>query len=1429
MFHNFPRKTIGARVATWFWAAALILAAAPGTSRAQAPQRPAARTASDKLREAFGGDIQPLFRKYCFGCHSGDLTEADLDFGAFPSFESVRRNIPVWQKVGEMLESGQMPPKKAKKPSDAEQRALQNWVHGLLIAEAAAHAGDPGPVILRRLDNVEYAWTIRDLTGIMSLDPAQEFPADGAAGEGFTNTGNALAMSPPLVTKYLAAAKGVADHVVLLPDGFRFSPRTSRRDWTDECLKRIRDFYAQFSASGGGANVNVQGLEFHTNKGGLLPVQQYLVATIAARSNPRGNVSIDQLAAQHHLSARYLAKLYDVMLGESAESRSLLIAQVRERWKSAKPEDVASIASEIEKWQKALWTFNLIGHIGRRLGRKDGPSSWMEPRTPLVARQDFRIKLSPSEGQKSLTLYLSAGDAGDGNKHDFVLWENPRLVAPGRPDLALRDVRAFVAELDRKRGQIDSTIARCLEAANAASGVSDRASISQLADRFGLDPVILTAWLEYLGIAAGQARIETLLANQVHKAESYDFVNGWAAEDALSVVANSSDQHVRIPGNLKPHGIAVHPAPSRSVVVGWRSPVAEAVTLKGSVQHAHPECGNGVTWTVELRRGKTRQRLAGGRAQGGGVVGFGPFTDLAVNKGDLIALLIGPRDGNHSCDLTAVELNLKAPKQEWDLARDVSPNILAGNPHADSANHPGVWNFGSEPDRGGSPWIIPSGSLLARWQAAKTGEERRKLARDLESLVKNGSSRLPKDSPDLALYHQLTSLAGPLLSAVRSSIASRNSEPEVPGVREARGGRASRRADIVGGSTGAAPSQLGLAPSAFGIDPSGQAVDERSLCVQAPATIAVNLPSELVDGCEFVTTGTLHPAMRREGSAQLKVQTSPAAFHGLDPATPVVVADGSAARARFETAFRDVRALFPPVLCYSQIVPVDEAVTLNLFYREDDHLRRLMLDSQQIAHLDRLWDELLYISQEPLLLATAFEQIAEFATQDRPDMVQSLAPMRGPMKAYAGRFRQRLVETEKPQFQALLAFAARAYRRPLTDSEAKLLSNLYQNLRKEGAPHDEAFRLTLARTLVAPAFLYRIEHPQKSTVQHPVSSYEMASRLSYFLWSSTPDDELLRLASQNRLQEPAVLQSQTHRMLRDEKIRRLATEFGAQWLHLRDFDQLDEKSERHFPTFAALRGAMYEESLRFLTDLFQNDRPLLNLLDCDYTFLNEALANHYGIPGVRGATWRRVAGTRKYQRGGILTLASTLAKQSGASRTSPILRGNWLSEVILGEKLPRPPKNVPQLPETAPEGLTERQLIERHSTEPACAKCHARIDPLGFALENFDAIGRFRERDAAGLAIDANTKLQDGTKLNGIDGLRDYLAKDRREAFIRQFNRKLLGFALGRSIQLSDEPLLDEMKAALEKNDYHVWAAIEAVVLSRQFRDLRGQDQSDDE
>jgi hypothetical protein len=541
-------------------------------------------------------------------------------------------------------------------------------------------------------------------------------------------------------------------------------------------------------------------------------------------------------------------------------------------------------------------------------------------------------------------------------------------------------------------------------------------------------------------------------------------------------------------------------------------------------------------------------------------------------------------------------------------------------------------------------------------------------------------------------------------------------------------------------------------------------------------------------------------------------------------ASPILVAESSEARKRVEAQLDEFRQLFPAALCYTKIVPVDEVVTVVLFHREDEHLQRLMLDDVQLAKLNRLWDELHYVSQDALKQVDVLEQVLEYASQDADPKV--FEPMRAPIAERAAAFRQRLVETESKHVDAVIEFAGRAYRRPLTEQESNGLQSLYTSLRQEEIPHDDAIRLTLARILVAPAFLYRAELPQPGTAPKPVSNWELASRLSYFLWSSQPDEELRQLAAKGQLRDPGVLVEQTRRMLRDRKMERLATEFACHWLHIHDFDELDEKSDRHFPTFVEMREPMYRESIEFFTHLFTEDESVLDILDADYTYLNEKLAHHYAIPGVSGDEWRRVDGVKKYSRGGILAQATTLAKQSGASRTSPILRGTWVSEVLLGEKLPKPPKGVPPLPdeEAATDELTVRQLVEKHVSDPKCAVCHARIDPYGFALENFDAIGRYREKDLANRSIDARSQMSDGTPLDGLIGLRSYLVNERRDAFLRQFCRKLLGYALGRAVLLSDEPLLTEMQSKLNENDYRVATAVETIMLSPQFREIRGRD-----
>lgn len=301
-------------------------------------------------------------------------------------------------------------------------------------------------------------------------------------------------------------------------------------------------------------------------------------------------------------------------------------------------------------------------------------------------------------------------------------------------------------------------------------------------------------------------------------------------------------------------------------------------------------------------------------------------------------------------------------------------------------------------------------------------------------------------------------------------------------------------------------------------------------------------------------------------------------------------------------------------------------------------------------------------------------------------------------------------------------------------------------------------------------------------------------------------------------------------MLRDPRARRLAVEFACAWLHIHGFDELDEKSERHFPTFAALRGPMYEEVIRFFTDAFQSDASVLTFFDADHTFLDEELAKHYGISGVEGTAWRRVEGIKKLGRGGVLGFGATLSKQSGASRTSPILRGNWVAEALLGDKLPRPPKDVPALPEDeAAETLTVRQLTEKHSSDPRCSGCHARIDGYGFALEGYDAIGRARAKDLGDRPIDARARVFDGTEVDGADGLRAYLLSVKREELLAQLCRKLLGYALGRAVQLSDKPLLAAMERRLRENEHRFSEAVLAIVTSKQFQEIRGREASSDE
>ncbi|MBY0586782.1 DUF1592 domain-containing protein [bacterium] len=1357
----------------------------------------------DSLGKEFLATTRPLIAGHCLECHSTAKREGELDLERFAQLEDVRQDAEVWRKVIEQIETGQMPPKEAKPLSADKKRDLLSWVDRYLKEEARAHAGDPGAVVLRRLTNAEYTYTIQDITGV-DLQPAKEFPVDSAAGEGFTNTGSALVMSPALFQKYLDAGKEIARHAVLLPTGLRFSSSTTRGDWNKEILDRIRAIYRQYTEVGGATPVNLQGIVFNTNDGGLIPLAKYLDA--GKECARLGTLDFQAVADRAGLNAKYLTILVSSL--DQPSPRGSLLNGLRDRLIANDPS--SELASSITRWQHALTKFQNVGHM----------KSWMVPTDPLVSRREMRWKFpadltDPTKNPSlEVKIYLVTSDAGDGAEGDSVVWENPRLVAPGRPDLPLRDVRAYVAMMVAQRGKLFASTAEVLQAAFESQGLSsvDR---SALAKKYQVEESTLTAWFDYLGIGTSAASSLDLFTQQVKNLGGYDTVTGWGSPDLPSLIANASDTDYRVPGVMKAHGIGVHPSPTMRVGVGWKSPLAGSIRIEGKVTHAHPECGNGVVWGLTIRRATTRRTLVEGVSHGAAPVAVGPIDNLVVEPGDLVSIIVGPRDGDHACDLTSVEITLSelaGEKRVWNLSQDVAGNILAGNPHADSRGAESIWHFYQEKVDESTSSVIPANSLLARWQSATSPDEARQLADQLERLLINGLAPQTKvDEPDYLLYQQLASLGGGLLSRVKIELATANHDAT-------------------------APQNIGLPADRFGKSADGSTIDATSLAVQAPSVMEVTLPAELVAGGEFVTSATLHPGAGREGSVQVDVTSTRtpaidamakgnillAGFTSLDPTLPIIVLDESQARQRFLASFRAFRELFPAALCYFKIVPVDEVITLTLFHREDEPLCRLMLSDEQKQELDRLWRELHFVSRDKLTSVDAFLQLLEYASQDgRPS---DFEPFREPIQNAAASFKQEMLDAEPEHLRSVLQLADKAFRRPLTTDEQRTFRDLYSSLRGKGIAHDEAIVLVLARVLVSPRFLYRLEQLPAEGKVSLVNDYELASRLSYFLWSAPPDDALLQLAAEGKLQQPETLKEQARRMLQDPKSQRLAREFGLQWLQIYGFRTLDEKSERHFPEFQELRADMEEEAVRYLGDLFAHDGSLSMLVDSDHTFVNDRLADFYGIPNVVGPEWRRVEGVRKAGRGGILGLAATLAKNAGASRTSPILRGTWMSEVILGEKLPKPPKNVPILPDedSSTAELSVRQLVEKHSSDEKCAVCHRRIDPFGFAFENYDAIGRYRTKDLAEHPIDAKTTLPDGTSIDGPNDLRRYLLDKKREVVLGQFLKKLLGYSLGRSVQLSDQPLLDEIQTKLRENEDRFSLAIEMIVQSPAFRSIRG-------
>jgi hypothetical protein len=402
----------------------------------------------------------------------------------------------------------------------------------------------------------------------------------------------------------------------------------------------------------------------------------------------------------------------------------------------------------------------------------------------------------------------------------------------------------------------------------------------------------------------------------------------------------------------------------------------------------------------------------------------------------------------------------------------------------------------------------------------------------------------------------------------------------------------------------------------------------------------------------------------------------------------------------------------------------------------------------------------------------------------------------------------------------LSALARRAYRRPVTNADLEPLLAMYREGRTEGG-FDEGIERALRRLLVSPEFLLRVERDPEGLppgTPYRITDLELASRLSFFLWSSIPDDELIDLAAKGQLGAPANLARQVRRMLADVRAGAFVQNFAGQWLFLRNLEAV-VPVQNIFPDFDdGLRQAFRRETELFFDSIVREDRSALDLLRADYSFLNERLARHYGIPNVKGSHFRRVTFEPGSVRAGLLGHGSILTVTSYPDRTSPVVRGKWILENLLGTPPPPPVPNVPPLRPTSSTGdvLSMRERMAQHRANPTCASCHAMMDPLGFSLENFDATGKWRTLGESGAPIDASGQLPDGTPFEGPEGLRQALLQSDR--FVMTLTEKMLTYSLGRGLEHYDAPAVRAIVREAAKDEYRFSTLIAGVVQSTPFR-----------
>ena len=555
------------------------------------------------------------------------------------------------------------------------------------------------------------------------------------------------------------------------------------------------------------------------------------------------------------------------------------------------------------------------------------------------------------------------------------------------------------------------------------------------------------------------------------------------------------------------------------------------------------------------------------------------------------------------------------------------------------------------------------------------------------------------------------------------------------------------------------------------------------------------------------------------------------------------------------------------------------------YFRDDAPLYGMILDDDGRAELDALWKELDFVASAPQRQYVGFlwfertdsrymrDPQFDFARPENKasqsaELIHKLTTVylekaetngggRTELDAIRHYFReineqirwveQARVKAEPTHVEAVLEFASRAFRRQLTAAERDDLVAYYQSLRADELTHEEAIQDTLVSVLMSPHFSYRVDLIGSGPGQRPLTDGELASRLSYFLWSTTPDARLLELAQSGELTQPNVLRHELRRMLKDDRIRGLVTEFAGNWLDFRRFEEHNAVDRQRFPQFTdELRQAMFEEPIRFLTDAIQQDLSVFDLVSARHTFVNDVLAEHYGVPrgerrGIPRTTiassaddvsqadpriWTRLKNAGRYGRGGLLPMSVFLTKNAPGLRTSPVKRGYWVVRRLLGERIPPPPPNVPELPadESKLGDLTLRKALAKHRSNVACAGCHERFDSIGLAFEGYGPIGERRQNDLGGRPVSTAATFPGSHDGDGLNDLQEYVLGHRQNEYLDNLCRKLLSYALGRSLILSDELLIDDMRATLELAEYRFQSLIETIVTSPQFLNKRGGD-----